>query len=166
MKVIGIIGWKDTGKTTLIEKLINEFNNRNFSVSTIKHSHHRISVDKEGTDSFRHFNAGARETILASKKNCIKFSRELGKRGSSLSNIIKQIIPVDLVIVEGFKMEDHKKIEVVNGMSHRQPLFETDKTICGLIFNQHKIENTVLPQFERDNIEKICDFMVKTLEGE
>ena len=73
MKVIGIIGWKDTGKTTLIEKLINEFNNRNFSVSTIKHSHHRISVDKEGTDTFRHFNAGARETILASKKKWIKF---------------------------------------------------------------------------------------------
>ena len=43
---------------------------------------------------------------------------------------------------------------------------ETDKTIRGLIFNQHKIENTVLPQFERDNIEKICDFMVKALEGE
>ena len=166
MKVIGIIGWKDTGKTTLIEKLINEFNNRNFSVSTIKHSHHRISVDKEGTDTFRHFNAGARETILASKKNWIKFSREPGKHGSSLNYIIKQIIPVDLVIVEGFKMEDHKKIEVVNGMSDKQPLFETDKTICGLIFNKHKIENTVLPQFERDNIEKICDFIVKTLEGE
>ena len=161
MKVIGIIGWKDTGKTTLIEKLINEFNDRNFSVSTIKHSHHRISVDKEGTDTFRHFNAGARETILASKKKWIKFSRELGKRGSSLNSIIKQIIPVDLVIVEGFKMEDHKKIEVVNGMSHRQPLFVTDNTICGLIFNKYKIQNTNLPQFERDDIHEICNFIEK-----
>ena len=103
---------------------------------------------------------------LRQKKKWIKFSRELGKHGSSLNYIIKQIIPVDLVIVEGFKMEDHKKIEVVNGMSNKQPLFETDKTICGLIFNQHKIENTILPQFERDNIEKICDFILKTLEGE
>ena len=161
MKVIGIIGWKDTGKTTLIEKLINEFNDRNFSVSTIKHSHHRISVDKEGTDTFRHFNAGARETILASKKKWIKFSREFGKRGSNLNYIIKQIIPVDLVIVEGFKMEDHKKIEVVNGMSDKQPLFETDKTICGLIFNKYKIQNTNLPQFERDDIHEICNFIEK-----
>ena len=161
MKVIGIIGWKDTGKTTLIEKLINEFNSRNFSVSTIKHSHHCISVDKEGTDSFRHFNAGARETILASKKKWIKFSRELGQHGSSLNYIIKQIIPVDLVIVEGFKMEDHKKIEVVNGMSDKQPLFETDKTICGLIFNKYKIQNTNLPQFERDDIQEICNFIEK-----
>ena len=79
MKIIGVVGWKDTGKTTLIEKLIQEFNLRNLTVSTIKHSHHRISVDKEGTDTFRHFNAGARETILASKKKWIKFSRELGE---------------------------------------------------------------------------------------
>ena len=161
MKIIGVVGWKDTGKTTLIEKLIKEFNLRNLTVSTIKHSHHRISVDKEGTDTFRHFNAGARETILASKKKWIKFSRELGEHGSSLNSIMKQIIPVDLVIIEGFKMEDHKKIGIVNGMSDKQPLFETDKTICGLIFNKYKIQNTNLPQFERDDIHKICNFIEK-----
>ena len=63
---------------------------------------------------------------------------------------------------------DHsrEKVEVVNNISQGKPLYETDKTICGLIFNQHKIKDTVLPQFERDNIEKICDFIVKTLEGE
>ena len=98
---------------------------------------------------------------LRQKKKWIKFSRELGKRGSSLNSIIKQIIPVDLVIVEGFKMEDHKKIEVVNGVSNRQPLFETDKTICGLIFNKYKIQNTNLPQFERDDIHEICNFIEK-----
>ena len=57
MKIIGVVGWKDTGKTTLIEKLIKEFNLRNLSVSTIKHSHHNVSLDRQGTDSFRHFNA-------------------------------------------------------------------------------------------------------------
>ena len=46
MKIIGIVGWKNTGKTTLIEKLINEFNERNLTVSTIKHSHHNFSVDR------------------------------------------------------------------------------------------------------------------------
>ena len=164
MKIIGVVGWKDTGKTTLIEKLIKEFNLRNLTVSTIKHSHHRISVDKEGTDTFRHFNAGARETILASKKKWIKFSRQLGKRESTLNYIIKQIIPVDLVIIEGFKTEDHKKIEIVNGMSDKQPLFETDKTICGLIFNKYKIQNTNLPQFKRDDIQEICNFIEKLLD--
>ena len=77
MKIIGVVGWKDTGKTTLIEKVINEFNKRNLAVSTIKHSHHNFSVDQQGTDSFRHFNAGAKETILASDTKWIKFSRQI-----------------------------------------------------------------------------------------
>ena len=161
MKIIGVVGWKDTGKTTLIEKLIKEFNLRNLKVSTIKHSHHNVSLDRQGTDSFRHFNAGAKETILSSDTKWIKFSKQICE--SNLSYLIKQIIPVDIVIVEGFKVSGHKKVEVVNMMSERKPLYETDQTICGLIFNQHKIQNSILPQFERDNIHEICDFIETTL---
>ena len=161
MKIIGVVGWKNTGKTTLIEKLIKEFSERNLSVSTIKHSHHNFSVDQQGTDSLRHFNAGAKETILASDKKWIKFSRQICE--SNLSDLIKQIIPVDIVLVEGFKLSEHKKVEVVNGASKKIPLYKTDQTICGLIFNQHKIQNTVIPQFNRDDIQEICDFIEITL---
>ena len=76
MKIIGVVGWKNSGKTTLIEKLINEFNNRSLTVSTIKHSHHNFSVDKRNR-LFRHFDAGTKETILASEKKWMKFSRQL-----------------------------------------------------------------------------------------
>ena len=165
MKIIGVVGWKDTGKTTLIEKLIKEFNLRNLMVSTIKHSHHDVSLDRQGTDSFRHFNAGTKETILASDTKWIKFSKTNSQHETSLDYLIKQMIPVDIVIIEGFKASGHKKFEVVNKISERKPLYKTDKTICGLIYNQHKIENTQLPQFERDDIEKICDFIVRILEG-
>ena len=163
MKVIGIVGWKDTGKTTLIEKLINEFNLRNLTVSTIKHSHHRVSVDREGTDSFRHFNAGANETILASETGWIKFSRQKSKSKSNLEFLFKQIVPVDIIIVEGFKFSEHKKIEVVSSMSKKKHLFETDKTICGLVYDRHKIQRTELPQFERNGIEDICNFIETSL---
>ena len=163
MKIIGVVGWKNSGKTTLIEKLINEFNQRSLTVSTIKHSHHNFSVDKRGTDSFRHFNAGTKETILASEKKWIKFSRQSSDSKVNLPYLIAQIIPVDIVIVEGFKDGDHIKIEVVNALSDRKPLYETDRTICGLIISQQKIENSGLPQFERDDIEQICDFIEKTI---
>ena len=163
MKIIGVVGWKNTGKTTLIEKLISEFNNRNLTVSTIKHSHHNFSVDREGTDSFRHFNAGTKETILASEQKWIKFSRQREEDMPNLSYLIKQIIPVDIVIVEGFKASDHKKVEVVDSTSDRKPLYKSDRTICGLITNQHKIKNSVLPQFERDEVQEICDFIVIAL---
>ena len=139
MKVIGVVGWKNTGKTTLIEKLINEFNKRNLTVSTIKHSHHNFSVDREGTDSFRHFNAGTKETILASEQKWIKFSRQGEEDKPNLSYLIKQLSPVDIVIVEGFKASDHKKVEVVDSTSDEKPLFETDRTVCGIIINQNKI---------------------------
>ena len=84
MKIIGVVGWKDTGKTTLIEKMIKEFNLRNLTVSTIKHSHHNVSFDRQGTDSFRHFNAGAKETILASNTKRIKFSKTISEHETSL----------------------------------------------------------------------------------
>ena len=163
MKIIGVVGWKDTGKTTLIEKLINEFNNRNLTVSTIKHSHHNFSVDREGTDSFRHFNAGAKETILGSEKKWIKFSRQIEDPKPNLAFLIDQVIPVDIVIVEGFKSSGHKKVEVVGRRSEKKPLYETDKTICGLIVNNLKIQNAVLPQFQRNDVKHICDFIEKTL---
>ena len=163
MKIIGVVGWKNTGKTTLIEKLINEFNKRNFTVSTIKHSHHYFSVDRQGTDSYRHFNAGTKETILASEQEWIKFSRQTSNPKPNLPYLIEQINPVDIIIVEGFKASDHKKVEVVDNMSSRKPLYKTDTTICGLIINQHKIQNAVLPQFERDEVQEICDFIETTL---
>ena len=163
MKIIGVVGWKNTGKTTLIEKLIIEFNQRNLTVSTIKHSHHNLSVDKDGTDSFRHFNAGTKETILASEEKWIKFSRQSSDPKPYLPYLIEQITPVDIVIVEGFKDSDHIKLEVVDSLSDRKPLYETDRTICGLIINQQKIQNLGLPQFERDDVQKICDFIEETI---
>lgn len=166
MKVLGIVGWKDTGKTTLIEKLIEEFNRRNLMVSTIKNSHHNFSIDRQGTDSFRHFNAGAKETILASDAKWIKFSRQIDEYESNLTYLIKQIIPVDIVIVEGFKLSDHKKVEVINSESERKPLYKDDNNICGLIFNRRKIQNTELPQFKRNDIQGICDFIQNTLRVE
>ena len=163
MKIIGVVGWKNTGKTTLIEKLVLEFNSRNLTVSTIKHSHHNFSVDRQGTDSFRHFNAGTKETILASEQKWIKFSRQTSDSKPNLPYLIEQIIPVDIVIVEGFKASDHKKVEVVDSIGDRKPLYETDKNICGLVINKHQIQNTVLPQFQRDEVQEICDFIVATL---
>ena len=163
MKIIGVVGWKNSGKTTLIEKLINEFNQRSLTVSTIKHSHHNFSIDNRGKDSFRHFNAGTKETILTSEKKWIKFSRQLGDSKLNLPYLITQITPVDIVIVEGFKDSDHIKVEVVNGLNDRKPLYETDRTICGIITNQQKIQNSALPQFERDDVQKICDFIEKTI---
>ena len=65
MNVIGIVGWKNCGKTTLASALIRELSGRGLTVNSIKHAHHGVDVDQPGTDSYKHREAGAREVILA-----------------------------------------------------------------------------------------------------
>ena len=67
MKVFGITGWKNSGKTSLLEKLVKNITERGFSVSTMKHAHHNFDVDHNGTDSYRHNQAGARQVLLCSR---------------------------------------------------------------------------------------------------
>ena len=65
-RVFGITGWKNSGKTTLTEKLVAELTRRGWKVSTVKHAHHAFDVDKQGADSFRHRQAGASEVAVVS----------------------------------------------------------------------------------------------------
>jgi len=111
MKIYGVTGWKNCGKTGLMERLVAEFCKRGLSVSTLKHAHHSTDVDHPGTDSFRHRTAGASEVILASP-NRVAIMQELrGAPEPSFEALLARLRPVDLVLVEGFKREAHPKIE-------------------------------------------------------
>jgi len=68
VRLYGIVGWKNAGKTGLMERLVAEICRRGFSVSTVKHAHHVFDVDQPGKDSYRHRTAGATEVLLASRK--------------------------------------------------------------------------------------------------
>ncbi len=111
MKVYGVIGWKNSGKTSLMERLVTEITARGFSVSTVKHVHHAVDLDQPGKDTFRHRQAGAREVVLASKD---RFALMVEHRGPEpdLAAILSRLSPVDLVLVEGYKRDRHQKIEV------------------------------------------------------
>ena len=67
MKIYGVTGWKNAGKTGLMERLVAEITARGLTVSTVKHAHHNFDVDHPGKDSHRHRVAGAHEVLLASK---------------------------------------------------------------------------------------------------
>lgn len=111
MKVYGVIGWKNSGKTSLMERLVTEITARGFSVSTVKHVHHTVDLDQPGKDTFRHRQAGAREVVLASKD---RFALMVEHRGPEpdLSAVLARLAPVDLVLVEGYKRDSHQKLEV------------------------------------------------------
>ena len=111
MKVFGVIGWKNSGKTSLMERLVTEITGRGFSVSTVKHVHHAVDLDQPGKDTWRHRQAGAREVILASAERLAILVEHRGTE-PELPVVLARLAPVDLVLVEGYKRDAHPKVEV------------------------------------------------------
>ena len=114
MRVVAIVGRSGSGKTTLIEKLIPAAQARGLSVSTIKHTHHHdIELDQPGKDSYRHRQAGASEVIIASDNG---WARMASAKTAGLQELLTELRPVDLVLVEGFKqLEGLRRVEVFRG---------------------------------------------------
>ena len=111
MKVYGIIGWKNSGKTSLMERLVAAITARGLTVSTVKHVHHDVDLDQPGKDTIRHRAAGASEVILASAHRFALMHEHRGPE-PALATILTRLAPVDLVLVEGYKRDTHPKIEV------------------------------------------------------
>ena len=132
MKIFGITGWKNSGKTHLMERLVAEFKSRSLSVSTIKNAHHGFDVDQPGKDSFRHRQAGAQEVIVASSKRWVLMHENNDDEKIRLKDLLKKLSKVDLVLVEGFKQERHPKIEVVRQVKDQRLIAENDQTIIAL----------------------------------
>ncbi len=112
MKVAGIVGWHNSGKTTLVVALVRELTARGYRVSTVKHAHHEFDVDTPGKDSWHHREAGAAEVMVGSSKRWVLMHELRGSKEPELDELLSHISPVDLVLVEGFKNASHEKIEV------------------------------------------------------
>lgn len=111
MRVYGVIGWKNSGKTSLMERLVAEITGRGFTVSTVKHVHHDVDLDQPGKDTWRHRAAGASEVVLASRHRFAILHEHRGPE-PELSEVLARLKPVDLVLVEGYKRDPHRKVEV------------------------------------------------------
>lgn len=111
MNIYGVVGWKNSGKTTLVEKVVAEITERGFTVSTVKHAHHAFDIDHEGKDSWRHRQAGAAQVLVASSQRWALMSELRGAPEPPLDKLVAHLDPVDLVLVEGFKAHGHPKLE-------------------------------------------------------
>ena len=159
MKVIGIVGLKNSGKTTTIKDLIKYFNSKKLVVGTIKHAHHNFEIDKEGTDSFIHRQSGAQEVIISSSKRWAKIEERTNKKERSLKYLIKKIERSDILLIEGFKKDNHKKIEIYRKVdTNNKPLYTKLKNVVEIVTND-KI-STKLPIFKLEEIEKIARFIL------
>lgn len=161
MKVFGITGWKNTGKTGLVERLVTELSFRGFTVSTIKHAHHSFDVDYQGRDSYRHREAGACEVLLSSGNRWALMHELRGADEMSLADLLMKLTPVDVVLVEGFKTEGHEKLECHRASTSTMVIGRADDTIIGIASD---IELDVeLPFFDLNDTKVIADFMLTRL---
>ena len=158
MKICGVVGWKNSGKTFLAQKLISYFNEKELIVSSIKHAHHDFDIDKPNTDSYLHRQAGSQQIIISSSKRWAKITELKKSKEKTLYELIAELNTSDIVIVEGFKKELHKKIEIIN-QSNENYLFNEIENVIAVVSNSKL--NTNLPQFKKNEIDLIVNFILK-----
>jgi molybdopterin-guanine dinucleotide biosynthesis protein B len=156
-RVFGVVGWKNSGKTTLVERLVAEFVRRGWRIATVKHAHHDADIDRSGTDSFRHRAAGATEVALVGGH---RYAIMREQEEPTLAEILARLAPVDLVLIEGYKREPHAKIEVRSGEDDASapPMAPKDPSIVAIAADQPTADQR-LPWFRRDDITGIADFI-------
>ncbi|MGR3660000.1 MAG: bifunctional molybdopterin-guanine dinucleotide biosynthesis adaptor protein MobB/molybdopterin molybdotransferase MoeA [Paracoccaceae bacterium] len=160
MRVFGIVGWKNAGKTGLMERLVAEISSRGFSVSTVKHAHHSFDVDHPGKDSYRHRNAGAQEVLLSSRKRWALMHEHVEQQESVLSSLLARLSDVDLVLVEGYKRDDHPKIEAHRAVTGNPLIATEDPTVLAVASDTDLGEMTI-PVFDLDNTTAVADFVLR-----
>lgn len=157
MRVYGIIGWKNSGKTSLMERLVAEITGRGFSVSTVKHVHHDVDLDQPGKDTFRHRRAGAREVVLASKD---RYALMVEHRGPEpdLSAVLARMAPVDLILVEGYKRDSHRKLEVWRRETNHDLIQTTDPLVRAVATDEHL--TLPVPVLNLNDTAAVADFIL------
>lgn len=157
--IFGVIGWKNSGKTTLMARLVEEFASRGLSVSAIKHAHHSFDIDHPGRDSYRFREAGARQVALVSPKRWALMHELRDEEKPPFEEVLSHIGPCDLVLVEGYKKGPFPKIEARSERSlTRDPLADDDPNIVAIAYDGEP-EPGRLPGFHVDDIAGIADFI-------
>ena len=156
MKTIGFIGYSNTGKTTLIEKLVPLFTARGLRVAAIKHAHHGFDMDRPGKDSYRYREAGAQQVLIATGQRWALLTETA--EPATLPDLLDQLAPCDLVIVEGFRSEGlFPRIEVRRTTNQEPPLFPHDLNVIAVAAD-HPVQ-TRLPVLDLNDAAKIAAFV-------
>jgi molybdopterin-guanine dinucleotide biosynthesis adapter protein len=156
--IISIVGKSDSGKTTLLEKLVPELTRRGYRIATIKHDVHGFEVDQEGKDSWRHKQAGA-HTVVISSPNKIALIRDVEK-DLNLEEIRERLIQdVDLILSEGYKKDVQPKIEVFRKEKHKKLLCTKKDNLVAIASNK-KI-NAGIPCFNLEDMNGLSNFIEK-----
>jgi molybdopterin-guanine dinucleotide biosynthesis protein MobB len=159
MRIYGVVGWKNAGKTGLMERLVTEIASRGHSVSTVKHAHHSFDVDHPGKDSYRHRQAGATEVLLSSRNRWALMHETRGAPEQTLEELLGKLSPVDLVLVEGYKRDAHPKVEAFRAETGNALIAPDDPTIRAIAADC-AVDSQGLQVFDLNDTQAIADFIL------
>lgn len=159
MKVYGVIGWKNSGKTSLMERLVADITGRGFTVSTVKHVHHDVDLDQPGKDTWRHRQAGASEVVLASKD---RYALMVEHRGPEpdLRAVLARMATVDLILVEGYKRDSHPKLEVWRRETGHD-LIQTGDPLVRAVATDTSHPGLPVPVLDLNDTAAVADFILE-----
>lgn len=154
--LITIVGKSNSGKTTLLTKLIPEIKKRGYRIGTIKHAHHGFDMDREGKDSYKHKQAGAEATLVSSPGR-IGMVRD--EDSESLMDLKHYLSDMDIIICEGFKREKVPKIEIFRKDVHKTPLCLEDEDLIAMVTDADVDLN--VPTIGLSDIEALASFIIE-----
>jgi molybdopterin-guanine dinucleotide biosynthesis protein MobB len=156
--VISVVGHTNSGKTTLLERLIPELISRGYRVGAVKHHFHGdFEMDREGKDSWRLARAGAVAVAMSSPVR-LAVIRKVRER-VSVEEITRLLGEVDLVLTEGFKQAGWPKIEVIRRAQGVEPLCRREDSLVALVSDAEW--DLGVPCFGLDEIQSLADFIEK-----
>jgi molybdopterin-guanine dinucleotide biosynthesis protein B len=160
-RAVGFIGYSNSGKTTLIEKLIPRFRAQGLTVSAIKNAHHGFDMDRPGKDSHRYRVAGAGQVLISTTERWALLT-ETPSGHATLEDLLAQLAPCDLVIVEGFKSEGRiPRIEVRRASVGDPPIYPHDPNVIAVAAD-FALE-CPLPVLDLNDADRIAAFITRRL---
>ncbi|MGO2959706.1 MAG: molybdopterin-guanine dinucleotide biosynthesis protein B [Acetobacter sp.] len=156
--VFGLVGRSGSGKTHLVARLLPILKDMGLSVSTIKHTHHHIDIDKPGKDSFIHRQAGAQEVMLATPERWVLQHSQMTSP-PALPDLLLRMAPADVILVEGFHASVPTTLEVYRAEIGKEPLFLTQKTITAVATSNSSPIPPALKRFDLEGTREIAEYI-------
>jgi molybdopterin-guanine dinucleotide biosynthesis protein MobB len=162
MRIYGIVGRKNSGKTHLVARLLRAATARGLRVSTVKHAHHEFDIDQPGKDSHTHRVAGAQEVLVASSQRWALIHEHRGAAEPGLEELLAHLAPCDLVLVEGYKSGSHEKLEVYRLSCGQSPLAPHDASIAAQAVDAETMTSGPgpVPRLPLDDTDAVLDFVL------